>query len=148
MQHGEVVAIHSRELSAPLLRREKIEQLDQFLLTNFQRIELPVEHFFTDGVYTRLIRMPAGSAVTGKIHRFSCPNFIMKGKLLVYTDEANYDIVAPFLFISGPGVRKALYVEEDTIWLTSHAWDGPHDVEMVEKHLIVPMDAQAEMVPA
>lgn len=121
-------------------RRKKIEALDKELFAIGENFSLPLFHHFADGTYTRELHIPANTVFTGKMHVFSCINIIAKGRVLVYSDEGDYELEGPCTFKSGPGVRKAGVALDDIIWLTVHAWDGPPDPALVEAHLTVPYE--------
>ena len=102
------------------------------------QIELETEHFFAHGTYTRVLHLPKDTVLTGKIHRHSCINILAKGKMMVVTAESEYEIEAPFTFVSGAGVKKAGYVIEDAVWINVHPWSGKEDMQLVEQEIIMP----------
>ena len=124
------------ELSA---NRARIFALEE-VLGECEQAELETKHYFAHGTYTRELFLPAGTILTGKIHRHSCINIIPMGKILVVTDEGEYTIEGPHTFVSGANVKKAGAVIEDTIWLNVHPWDGESDIEQIEQELIVPAE--------
>jgi hypothetical protein len=125
--------------SDPQRRRELIVALEESINGTGDAIhELPTRHHFAHGTYSRELHLPAGVVATGKIHRYSCINIIAKGSLLIFTEEGDYEVTAPFTFVSGPGVKKAGFALTDVVWITAHPWDGPEDVALVEKEIIVP----------
>ena len=101
------------------------------------QLEIETKHYFAEGTYTREVFLPKGTVLTGKIHRFSCINIIAQGKILVITDEGEYEIEAPHTFVSGPHVKKAGCVLEDTVWINVHPWDGAQDLDTIEQTLIL-----------
>ena len=98
----------------------------------------PLKHHFTDGIYTREIFMPAGTVCVGKIHRHEHPNFLMKGKVTVVTEEGGIEeLQAPRFMISPAGTQRAVYVHEDCVWFTIH--NNPEnltDLEELEELII------------
>ena len=123
--------------------RDKVCALEE-ALKNHEAVELEVKHHFAHGTYTRELLIPKGTMLTGQIHRHSCINIISKGKIIAFTDKGRIEIEAPHTFVSGPGVKKAGYALEDTIWLNVHPWDGPEDIELIEKATVVPSYEQLE----
>jgi hypothetical protein len=111
--------------------RIKMEALEE-VLSQYEQAELKVEHHFAHGTYTRVLYLPAGTILTGKIHRHSCVNIVMQGRIAVLTDEGDKEIVAPYVFVSGAGVKKAGAVLEDTIWVNVQPWD--RDWETILTH--------------
>jgi hypothetical protein len=121
------------ELSAT---RARIFELEKTLL-QCEQAEIVTNHYFAHGTYTREVHLPKGLVLTGEIHRHSCINIISKGKILVVTDEGEYTIEAPHTFVSGPNVKKAGAVLEDTVWLNVHPWDGESDLDQIKQQVIV-----------
>lgn len=110
--------------------RKNIYALEDALLA-LPQFDFEVKHYFAKGTYTRELLIPAGVALTGKIHIHSCINIILKGKIRVVSDEGTYDIEAPHVFVSGPHVKKAGIALEDTIWINVFPWDGDENPEEV-----------------
>lgn len=121
-----------------LSHKEKMAKLESAMKETGLQIDLEPKHYFAHGTYTRELFLPAGTILTGKIHRHSCINIISQGKILVVTDEGEYEITAPHTFVSGAGVKKAGCVLEDTIWINVHPWSGKQDLALIEKEVIVP----------
>ncbi len=117
--------------------RQKLADLEG-VLSQFEQPEFKTEHFFAHGTYTRVLHLPKDTVLTGKIHRYSCVNIVPKGKIAVITDEGEYEITGPYVFVSGAGVNKAGLVLEDTIWINVHPWDGDEDLEQIEREVIIP----------
>lgn len=124
--------------------RKKMEELES-VLNQFEQAELETKHYFAHGTYTRELFLPAGTILTGKIHRYSCINIVVKGRIAVVTDEGDFEIAAPHVFVSGAGVKKAAYVLEDTIWINVHPWEGEEDLELIEEKIISPSYEALEM---
>ena len=80
----------------------------------------PVVDEYGCGTYAREIHLPKGSLVVGKIHRHSHINIISKGKVSVATEHGKKYYTAPCTFVSEVGLKRAVLVEEDTIWTTIH----------------------------
>jgi hypothetical protein len=117
--------------------RANIEALDAEL-RKMPQIDLETRHYFAHGTYTRELHLKAGSIVTGKIHRHSCINIMVKGRIRVVTETDDYDLEGYNAFVSEPGIKKAAYVLEDTIWLNIHPWNGTDSLEQIEQEVILP----------
>ena len=97
----------------------------------------PLKHSFCDGFYVREIFIPKGHYIVGKIHKHSHPNFLMKGRVLIATEDGVEELVAPLSIISKAGTKRALYIIEDCTWVTIH--ENPNntqDLSELEKHII------------
>lgn len=101
------------------------------------------EHFFAKGVYARVLHIPAGSVLTGKIHRFDCINIIPKGRIHVATEDGVKLVEAPAIFTSPPGTKRAGVTLENTIWITIHE-AHTQDLQILEEELIVENFEQLE----
>lgn len=116
----------------------KMTKLEEAIQAELEPRNLAEYHYFAHGTYTRELHIPAGTVLTGKIHRHSCINILSKGEIAVVTDEGEYRLKAPHTFVSGPGVKKAGYAVTDSIWINVHPWDGEPDLEAVEHEVIIP----------
>lgn len=95
----------------------------------------PLEHKFGDGLYVREIFMPKGMLIVSKIHKFTHPYFVLKGKCSVLTEEGIIRIQAPFYGMTKAGTKRILYIHEDSVWVTVHATEEK-DVEKIEEHIV------------
>lgn len=118
--------------------RQKMDQLEKAIIATGQAIDLEVKHYFAEGTYTRELFIPKGTVLTGKIHRQSTINIIAKGKIRAISDQGTHDIEAPHIFVTGPGVKKAGYALEDTVWINVLPWDGEEDIELIENTFTAP----------
>jgi hypothetical protein len=116
--------------------REKINALEDAILATLAPAEVETYHHYAHGTYTREMRVKAGTVITGAIHKHSCVNILAAGKIKVITDEGEYDLSAPHVFVSGPDVKKAGLVLEDVVWINVHPWDGVKTLEQIESDTI------------
>lgn len=118
--------------------REQLQHLTAAMQETGQTVELTVEHYFSNKTYVREMVVPKGVALVGKIHRYECTNILAAGKMRIVTEEGRLDISAPYTYVSGPGVTKAMYALEDSVFINVHPWDGHSTEEEMEERLIVP----------
>lgn len=97
-------------------------------------IELPLTHHIYNGLYAREIFLPKDTVLTGKVHNFDHLSIISKGDVTVMTPDGIERIVGPYTFQSKAGVKRLIYVHEDTIWTTFHITDLTDPDEIV-KHI-------------
>ena len=97
--------------------------------------EFSLVHTFTEGNYARQITLPAGSIVVGKIHKHAHLNFVLRGRCSVMTEVGVTEIVAPCMFVSTPGTKRAVYTHEETVWVTVHATTET-DLAVIEETII------------
>lgn len=109
----------------------------QSLIASKKPIKCPLAHTFTPGIYTRTIFMPKGTLIVSKIHKTEHPYFIITGKVTVFTEnDGTLELQAPFHGVTRPGTRRALFIEEDCIWVTTHAITDGETLEEIEERII------------
>jgi quercetin dioxygenase-like cupin family protein len=117
-----------------LSTREKVNVLERHM-REMPQIEIPVRHYFSQGLYAREISIPAGALITGKIHKYPQLNILSKGEMLLISDGEVQRVQAPMTVCSPPGTKRAAYAVSDCVWTTIHATDET-DVEKIEAHFI------------
>jgi hypothetical protein len=124
---------------------DRIEQELVQAIVDGQMVALdiePVHHFVKKeegglGVYAREIRVPAGTSLTGKIHRTDHLNILSHGTMTVWHDnEERMTISAPYTFISKAGARRFGYAHTDCVWTTIHGTNET-DLDKLEEELII-----------
>lgn len=100
--------------------------------------ECPLKHSFSDGIYVREITIPKGMVIVGKIHKHDHPNFLLKGEVLVVTEnEGEEHLSAPCSMISKGGTKRALYAKTELVWTTVHSNPtNTRDLNELEKIVI------------
>lgn len=119
--------------------RDRVHAVE-FEMKKFDQIEIPVRHYFADGVYCREVRIPAGTLVTGKIHKYEHINIMSSGEMSVLTERGILRVRAPFTTVSLPGIKRIAYVHEDAVWTTIHRTDLT-DPSEIEEHFIAADEA-------
>lgn len=116
--------------------REKIVKLQDEMMTMDQTLDqFPLTHHFAPGVYAREMFLPAGHTIVGKIHKHAHLNIVSKGSVILSTEEGSKELSAPCVFTSYAGTKRAVYIKEDTIWITIHVTDKT-DLKEIETELI------------
>lgn len=112
-------------------------------------------HYFTPKdekygchAYARQCFLPKGSVVIGKIHRHQHLNFIMQGQVSVATEFGKKYFTAPCVFVSEVGLKRAVYAEEDTLWVTVHLTEhaGEENLDKIEQEVIAPTYADIGLI--
>lgn len=99
---------------------EQLRELERAMLEQGEPAETAIEHHFANGVYGREMFMPAGTMLTGKIHRHSTLNVLIQGDITVSTPEGIRRLQAPAVFVSAPGAKKVGFAHTDVRWLNVH----------------------------
>jgi hypothetical protein len=102
----------------PKPRREKIEAL-QKALESIPQVECPVRHFFSPGLYTREMTIPAGITAVGATHKTRHLTTV-KGHCLIESDEGMKEVNGFAAFISMPGIKRAAHAITETVVTTFH----------------------------
>jgi quercetin dioxygenase-like cupin family protein len=129
---------------ATMQRRIQIKNLEQSMLAlvgegdpeAFGSDYLKPVHYFSRGMYVRELRMPAGYTIVGKRHAREHIVIISEGRCLCITERGSEELRAPCSFISPAGEKRALYMLEDTTWVTIHRTEATN-LEDAEADLIL-----------
>src|SRR5438309_9719753 len=100
-----------------LSTRDKIFAVEDYLKQQPQ-VSIPVQHYFSQGVYAREITIPADTILTGDIHKFTQLNILSKGRMHVYTEDGIKEVEAPFTVVSPPGTKRIAYTITECVWTT------------------------------
>lgn len=114
--------------------RKKVKRLENEML-KCEQVDIPVKNYFAHGLYAREVFIPAGTVVTGKIHKYSQINILSQGEISVVTESGVIRIKAPYTLVSPPGTKRAAYTHSDVIWTTIHATHET-DIQKIEEHFI------------
>lgn len=96
------------------------DKIEYAMCQSEEKVEMPLTHLFTPGLYTRTIFMPAGSLVMSMTHNTRHPFIISAGEVDVISPEESVTHVAPYMGITQPGTKRFLHVKQDTTWTTFH----------------------------
>lgn len=108
---------------------------DKPIVTNNKN--LPINHFFMDGVYVREMTMAKGMAVIGAIHKHLHMCFLLEGHVGVADEKGNMDYVAPCYIVSTPGIKRVLYAHENSVWYNIHKNpSSTEDVGELEENIV------------
>ena len=98
---------------------------------------IPIQHFFMDGVYIREMTMFEGTVVIGAIHKTLHMCFLLKGSLTGAVVNGVKFYIAPCKIIATPGVKRVLYANEDSVWYNTHKNpSNTRDVNKLEEDLV------------
>lgn len=123
------------ELLTSVPSREQIVKLEHFIAENLPLMEIEPVHHFADGIYARELRIPAGTVLTGKVHKTEHLNILSQGKITVWTEEGMKTVEAPYTIVSKPGTKRAGYAHTDCVWTTIHG-TALRDLDELEAALI------------
>lgn len=117
---------------------EEVERIENLLInSNSPDIfignsdALPLTHSFSDGIYVREIFIKKGMFAIGKIHKFEHTFFLMKGKMLICSEEGVKEIEAPYYGNSSAGTKRVVIALEDTVFVNVHP--NPNNIKEIEQ---------------
>ena len=123
-------------------------------------VDLPLEHAFTPGLYSRTIFMPAGTLLTSRLHLTEHQYVVLAGSVSVWIEGQGWQrLHAGHRGITKPGTRRLLYIHEDCTWMTFHPmgemglnFDGLTDdekVALIENTIVAPLGSHLDgILPA
>lgn len=122
-----------------LAARNSIQALEDLIMSLPEEDQVDpdklTDHYFAPGIYARMLFVPAGTAVVGKIHKHETMNIVCKGKISVLTEDGSITIEGPCILNSTPGIKKVGYAIEDTWWINVHATEEK-DLSNIENEFI------------
>ncbi|MFN6301931.1 MAG: cupin domain-containing protein [Planctomycetota bacterium] len=94
-----------------------------------------ITHHFSDGLYAKETRFPAGQAILKHTHDFSHLSILAKGKVAVMKGEVVEIVEAPACIEIKAGVTHGVKALTDCVWFCIHATDEK-DESKVDQVLI------------
>ena len=117
---------------------EQVENLEKMLINSGSpnivvgnSEQLPLTHTFCEGIYTREIVLKKGVVAIGKIHKNDHVFFLLKGKMMLCTENGVQEMVAPFYGKSPSGTKRVVVAMEDCVFVNVHP--NPDNVENIEE---------------
>lgn len=111
----------------------------QDALLKMPQVELPVIHHFFHKGYGREMHIPAGTMLTGKVHKETSLNILLEGEIALLTPEGEKRVSAPYVVVSPPKTKRLGYAYTDCRWICIH---GTEEVELdkIEEEVILDDD--------
>ena len=114
----------------------KVEEVEKVMNAaaegpDFVKLELPVKHIFSEGLYARELFIPAGTLLTGKIHKYKQLNILSSGRISVLMEDGMKEVSAPFSVVSPAGTKRIAFAHTDCVWTTILATEE-RDPEKIE----------------
>lgn len=95
-----------------------------------------VEHYFSDGLYCKMMIIADGSEVVSHKHNYDHLSVLAKGCAIVEVDDEQYTFYAPSIINIKKGKRHSVRpVNGDAVWLCIHATDET-DADKIDEVLI------------
>ena len=87
-------------------------------LSKFPQSEVPVNHYYSKGVYAREMVVPEGIILTGEIHRFENMNILLQGEVSVLSVDGYKRLKAPAIYTAQPGSKRLFKTHSEVKWVT------------------------------
>lgn len=124
---------------------QQVEYLEQLLINSGSpdivignSDALPLTHTFCEGIYIREILLRQGVVAIGKIHKHDHAFFLLKGKLMLCTENGVQEMVAPCYGKSPAGTKRVVVAMEDSVFVNVHPNpDNEENIEQLEQKFVV-----------
>lgn len=104
----------------------------------------PLEHYHTANQYGRRIFVKKDSRIITKVHKSEHFTVALKGHCTVVDEDGvKTEVIAPAVFITKPGTRRAVYAHTDVEWITIHA-TTQQDLAKIEAELVCASQEEAD----
>ena len=115
-------------------RKASILKFESALMESEKTIELQVFHHRSPGIYARTIIIPAGVALTGKIHMTEhlC---VVCGDIEIADHQGYKRLTGYHIIHSEQGIKRCGFAHEDTAFTTIHAVNDDMSIEEIENLL-------------
>jgi len=112
-----------------------LDQVEKSIIDSNSRINLPVIHELTPGLYSRELFVPKNTVLTTKKHKQTQQYILVKGSMIIITGEEVVKVDAPFHGVTTPGTVRLAIALEDSIWTTFHPVDIIEDKQYSKEEL-------------
>jgi mannose-6-phosphate isomerase-like protein (cupin superfamily) len=131
------VAVTEDQVSVPETHLP-IYRLEAELL-KLPQVEMPVDHDFCNGLYARTMHIPAGTILTGAVHKDESFFLVRKGHLIVTTDTGTAEVGPGFMSVTPSNTKRAGIAVTDVEVTTFHPNPtNEHDPEVIWNMYTVP----------
>lgn len=129
LNNNAIRAMEAFGKSLPFVDQQDANKVD------FAQVKLKVEHYFSLGIYARMLYIPKNTIAVGELHKYPQLNILVQGEISVSVDNEIKRLKAPFVVSSPAGTKRIAYTHEDTVWITVH---GTHETDLnkIEQHFI------------
>jgi hypothetical protein len=124
--------------------REKITFIER-KMAKLPQVELSLSHYFKNGMYARVMHVPNGVFVSGKIHSTGTVGILAAGAMRVWGEDGIMKTVeAPYIHTAEPGFKRVGLAVGDVVWVTVHRTDST-DLYQIEKDEFIAEDGGVDM---
>jgi quercetin dioxygenase-like cupin family protein len=121
-------------IAPPSALRDKVERLESEL-RKFPQLQIEPEHTFGPGFYARTLKLPAGTVLTGKVHKTEHIFMVTRGDITVVTDDGVRTVSAGHQAVCRPGMKRAGICHTE-VWCTNVHITSETDLDKLEALLV------------
>ena len=97
------------------------------------QVPIKVVTYNSPRIHAREVHIPAGTEVTGAIHKYANLNTLSKGTMMLIDGDGQGQIVsAPFTVVSPAGTKRVARTITDCVWTTYFGTDLTDPDEVVD----------------
>lgn len=122
------------ELKEIVPTQKQIETLRREMIKHKQ-VELPTDHYFSDGMYCRRLFRPAGTLIVGKVHKKDHFFICAAGEIIAWTENGMKHLMPGDVVQSKPGTKRVTFAVTDAVGITVHKTDQT-EIDKVEEELV------------
>lgn len=112
-----------------------VPKVIQTEIEKHEQIDIPVEHFFSEGLYARHMTVEEDGVVVGKVHKHSHLAILLEGTVRVSSKYGTALYSAPYVINVNAGDKRAFYAVTRVKYITVHATNET-DLEKLEQELV------------
>ena len=127
-----------------LSNKDTIQMVEDFVYANEDGVEFlgngkelirpdlcKYKHSFANGLYVREMIQPKGCLIVGAIHKYSEIFVLLKGKLIIATENEPEEYIGPCYVVTPAGTKKMGYALEECTLMTISA--NPTDIQNLDE---------------
>lgn len=112
-----------------------VPKVIQTEIEKHEQIEIPIEHFFSEGMYGRHMTVPQDGVVVGKVHKHAHLAMLLEGTVRVSSKYGTAVFSAPYVINVNKGDKRAFYAVTKVKYMTVHATNET-DLDKLELELV------------
>ena len=118
--------------------REAIDLLE-VALSKLPQADHGIQHLFPEGLYVRHVLIQAGTLFTTPAYKEECILTMLRGRLIVVTENGATAITPPHFLITSPGTKRVIFALDEVEAHTVHPNPtNEHDISILEARIYAP----------
>ena len=105
-----------------MLAKRNIDKIKRLEAANKQLPQIDIETVerFIGSMYTRQIKIPAGTVITSRVYKRAYVDIMISGDITISDSNGTYRLSGYNVLEGTPGRKRAGFAHEDTYWITVH----------------------------